>query len=124
MIHSPYELWVAPIVNWTSEDKRRYMTHHGIPANPFTYTGLSMSGECFCGAFADRQARDTENDERELIRRLAPDVSRKIDILERIAGECGQHAEWGIRPPGCSGNDGLEMLCQGCASRQQELFEA
>ena len=118
VLHGPYELWTAPIVHWTNEDKRIYMKHFGIPLNPFTGSGLELSGECFCGAFADREAYGTECDERELIRRLAPDVSRKIDIIERIAREHGNHAEWGIRPTDDPAVDGeIPPTCQSCYAR-------
>jgi 3'-phosphoadenosine 5'-phosphosulfate sulfotransferase (PAPS reductase)/FAD synthetase len=118
-IHGPYELWTAPIVHWTSEDKRTYMKHFGIPMNPFSAT-LGMSLECGCGAFADRQDFGGEADERELIRRYAPDVSKKIDIVERIARESGTHCVWGTRPRDCEASDSeeeLPMLCQSCVAR-------
>jgi len=116
-ISNPYQLWVAPILHWTTDDQRRYRKAFDIPLNPFTGT-LDMSLECGCGCYADRSDKDGPCDERELIRQYAPDVSKKIDILQRIAREHGHHAEWGCAPPNDPKHDGfVPPTCQSCASR-------
>lgn len=109
-LYEPLQLWVAPILNWTSEDKRRYMKHFKIPYNPFTGT-LDMSGECFCGSFADQG-------EKESIALYAPDVLKKIEILERIAREHGKHDKWGTAPSNDPPIEGpIPQMCQGCYAR-------
>lgn len=48
-------LWEAPIAEFTEEDISEYIVEHGLPRNPVAET-IGRSGECFCGAYADRFA--------------------------------------------------------------------
>jgi 3'-phosphoadenosine 5'-phosphosulfate sulfotransferase (PAPS reductase)/FAD synthetase len=82
--------WVAPCHDWSAEDQHRYMDWHDLPRNPLKLA-LGMSGECFCGAFA-------EPGERAKIDRHCPEVGVEIDRLAVIARECGMHDRWGTRP--------------------------
>jgi len=129
-LHGPYELWVGPIVYWTTRDKIAYCKHFDIPWNPFS-ASLGMSLECCCGAFADRKDFGGPADELELIRQYAPDVYKKIRILERIAKESGKHDVWGTPPKNADGSladepneptlfddeEGLPPLCQSCGAK-------
>lgn len=46
-------IWEAPIADWTEEDIEEYISEHDLPSNPVVET-IGRSGECFCGAYADR----------------------------------------------------------------------
>jgi 3'-phosphoadenosine 5'-phosphosulfate sulfotransferase (PAPS reductase)/FAD synthetase len=45
--------WEAPIAEWSNEDVADYIVEKGLPRNPVVET-IGRSGECFCGAYADR----------------------------------------------------------------------
>ena len=114
-IRDPYQLWVAPIANWTKRDRALFMTHHDLPLNPTT-PWLGMSGECCCGAFASP-------DELDRIKRHAPEVASEIDRLSVIAKSCGTPCKWGEAPPDqrkVTGPTG--PLCHGC-DRRLALFD-
>jgi len=46
-------LWLSPLYQFTDEDLAAYRAAHDIPTND-AYDILHASGECLCGAFADR----------------------------------------------------------------------
>lgn len=46
-------VWKAPLADWTDEEMYEYLLEHGLPRNPVVET-IGRSGECFCGAYADR----------------------------------------------------------------------
>lgn len=101
------KLWVAPIINWTDEDKLAYMEHCGIPRNPVVDT-ICMSGECLCGAFAKKE---------ELVELEVsfPEVAAGIHALQDEALLEGVHAKWGTRPPGARRKATKGgMLCATC----------
>lgn len=83
-------IWTAPCHDWTKAEQCLYMDEFGLPANKLK-TAIGMSGECFCGAFA-------QPNEIEAVRQFAPDVAAEIDRLAVIAKECGTHCVWGTRP--------------------------
>lgn len=45
--------WHSPISDWTEDDLDDYREEHDLPANPVVQN-IHRSGECFCGAFAER----------------------------------------------------------------------
>jgi len=45
--------WEAPIADWSKDDIVEYMIDQGLPRSSVVET-IGRSGECFCGAFADR----------------------------------------------------------------------
>jgi len=45
--------WEAPIADWSESDVVQYMIEQGLPRSPVVET-IGRSGECFCGAYADR----------------------------------------------------------------------
>lgn len=47
------QVWANPLYWWTDEENRAYRAASGIPPNP-TAEALGMSGECGCGAYAQR----------------------------------------------------------------------
>jgi 3'-phosphoadenosine 5'-phosphosulfate sulfotransferase (PAPS reductase)/FAD synthetase len=83
--------WCAPIINWTDEEKRWYMSANELPRNPVV-NRLCMSGECLCGAFA-RPGEIVE------VERVCPEAGRRIHALEARCRERGVPAVWGTRPP-------------------------
>jgi 3'-phosphoadenosine 5'-phosphosulfate sulfotransferase (PAPS reductase)/FAD synthetase len=84
-------VWCAPIINWSSQDKEKYMATWNIPGNPVT-AKLCMSGECLCGAFASPG-------ELEEIRFWYPKAAAEIDRLAERCRAAGVHDKWGTRPP-------------------------
>ena len=83
-------VWVAPLLNWSHEDKHAYLDAHSLPRNPVVEK-LCMSGECLCGAFA----RKGELDE---IAFWYPEAAARIRALEARAAEAGVPCRWG-QPP-------------------------
>lgn len=83
-------VWVAPLLNWTHDDKHAYLDAHHLPRNPVVEK-LCMSGECLCGAFA----RKGELDE---IAFWYPETAARIRALEVRAAEAGVPCRWGQRP--------------------------
>jgi 3'-phosphoadenosine 5'-phosphosulfate sulfotransferase (PAPS reductase)/FAD synthetase len=45
------QVWVSPLVNWTTRDRDDYIEAKALPRNPVV-AALHMSGECLCGAYA------------------------------------------------------------------------
>lgn len=80
-------IW-APLVEWTTEDVWTYVRAHDLPRAP-AYTTLGISGDCLCGAFA-------EKNEREALADCYPAFFRdRIEPLERETGGrwgCGRKA--------------------------------
>lgn len=86
------KLWVAPIHDWTADDKYDYIDEQGIPRNEVADI-LHMSGECLCGAFA-------KPGERQFIRAMFPHerVNKQIDDLEAYLHAHGNPQSWGEAP--------------------------
>lgn len=93
-------IWLAPIINWDSEDKTVYQIANDIPRNPVT-TVLGISGECLCGAFC-------KPGERAKIEQHFPAAGQLIAQCEsRAAANC-KPSSWGERPLK------TQHLCQQC----------
>lgn len=84
------QVWVAPIIDWSNDDKTAHIAEHKLPENPVVKL-LCMSGECLCGAFA----RPGEIKELEL---WFPEVAERIHALEREANAARVPAVWGTAP--------------------------
>ncbi|HEX7720481.1 MAG TPA: phosphoadenosine phosphosulfate reductase family protein [Woeseiaceae bacterium] len=111
------QLWIAPILHWTDEDKDEYMRVCNLPRNPVVDT-ICMSGECLCGAFA----RKEEMVELEL---FFPETAAEIHALEQEARAKGVHCEWGKRPAGSRGEATKGgMLCASCNQKNFDFLEA
>lgn len=67
-------IWASPIANWSKEDLEEYRQTFNVPRNTVA-DALGMSGECLCGAFA-------EKGELERIGHLHPEVAAEIQELE------------------------------------------
>lgn len=111
------QLWIAPILHWSDDDKIAYMSHFDLPRNPVV-DNLCMSGECLCGAFA-------KEGELTALKYHYPETAALIRDLEADAAEAGVHAEWGTRPPGKKERATMGgMLCSDCNQRNFAFMEA
>jgi 3'-phosphoadenosine 5'-phosphosulfate sulfotransferase (PAPS reductase)/FAD synthetase len=118
-------VWISPMVLWTKIDLNTYRAlHPDIPRNRVADL-IHMSGECLCGAFAERG-------ELSEIATWFPDVAAHIRRLEDAALDAGidpERCRWGwgayrsdyaqARAAAPSGR-----LCDGCDARAQAaLFD-
>lgn len=105
------KVWLNPILDWTDQDKNRYMRKHGLPRNPVVDL-LHRSGECLCGAF-------TAKDEFREIELWYPEAAQRIRDLEAQVQEALPDLEagryWGRRGER-ENPDQLHFLpmCVGC----------
>jgi 3'-phosphoadenosine 5'-phosphosulfate sulfotransferase (PAPS reductase)/FAD synthetase len=109
-------VFAAPLIDWTSEDMRRYRREHQLPESPAAAL-LHRSGECNCGAFANA------DEERAMLKALYPDFFAGIEELEQEAHAIGvRWCRWGGYD--IHGNRAGEvtrragMLCESCDARQ------
>lgn len=84
-------VWVAPIIDWSDEDKNAFMSMRGLRRNPVV-DAINMSGECLCGAFA-------KNGELSLIAENFPKTASAIEAVQAACRDAGVHDTWGARPP-------------------------
>lgn len=117
------QLYVNPLIDWTSADLYAYRDEHQIPVSPVAAL-LGMSGECGCGAFA------SEN-EREMRWQLYPEFGRQMEELEAEAEACGVRAcRWGgydkdgQRITAERQEDDDPALCASCVWQQIQMEEA
>lgn len=97
------QVWVAPLVDWTTGDMRAYRGTHGLPESDVAAM-IHRSGECQCGAFASPG-------EREMLRDLWPEWwAARIAPLEAETGE-----RWGCRREERPSDAG--PLCTDCQIR-------
>lgn len=114
IVRQKAKLWVAPILDWTSDDLRAYREENGVPESEVAAL-LHMSGECLCGAFA-------HPDEIKDLEAFYPVVAARIHALEVEAEAAGVHCVWGTRPPGKrKAADAAGMLCTGCQQLEMAL---
>jgi len=90
VVRAGAQVWTAPILHWTDDDKNEYMARFGLARNPIV-DALCMSGECLCGAFASRG-------ELQALKRVDPDAYAFIKQLEEEVALFGKPATWGVRP--------------------------
>lgn len=114
------QLYVNPLIDWTSDDLYRYRAENEIPVSPVAAL-LGMSGECGCGAFAS-------DGEREMRWQLYPEFGRQMEALEAEAEACGVRAcRWGgydaqgNRITSEASPDEDPALCASCVWQQMQL---
>ena len=122
-------LWIAPCCNWSGSDQAAYMRQHGLPRNPVKDM-MCMSGECLCGAFAQKG---------ELAEwmRCFPDDEGVRDLVALRDKVVADHPwDWDEGPPKWymekkRGQDfmfqiqpKIEMLCTRCNSRHESVVAA
>ena len=106
------QLWIAPILKWSDDDKRGFMESMGLPRNPVV-DRLCMSGECLCGAFARKE-------EFAELQALYPEAAAEILELEGMAQQAGVHHKWGTRPAGSRGKATKGgALCASCNHKNE-----
>lgn len=107
-------VWVSPILDWSAGDCSAYMEQHGLARNPVV-DKLHRSGECLCGALARRE-------ELEWIAFWYPETAAYIRSLEKRCFDAGLPCRWGgEKGARKSAQQAWLPLCQGCASRWDEL---
>lgn len=83
-------VWLSPLIDWTDEMMAEYRLARDVPHNEVSDM-LHMSGECLCGAYADRGELDE-------IEFFFPSVGADIRALEAevvAAGIAEPHCRWG-----------------------------
>jgi 3'-phosphoadenosine 5'-phosphosulfate sulfotransferase (PAPS reductase)/FAD synthetase len=90
------QVWIAPLIDWSNADMRRYREEHAVPMSPAA-EALHHSYECLCGGMADL---DDAQDEWFWIKAFAPtDPSvLLIDRLQRELAAAGHpRCRWGVK---------------------------
>tara|TARA_R100000773_G_C4188811_1_gene95490 strand:- start:45 stop:863 length:819 start_codon:yes stop_codon:yes gene_type:complete len=109
-------VWSNPIFWWSTEKCENYMLKHNLPRNPVK-DKICISGECLCGAFADRG-------EYLEIKESYPHVAERIDELHEIAKQNGHPWPWSSGPTEWYKNNPPNQLnmfmCVGCETKRQE----
>jgi len=107
------QMWVNPMY-WAGQSfVHHYRASTGIPRNPVAIE-LGMSGECICGAFA-------EKGELQIIRRVCPASAARI---ERLQDEEIRRGRWGweSKPPqhrDTATPDFFSPMCVNCLKSQR-----
>jgi 3'-phosphoadenosine 5'-phosphosulfate sulfotransferase (PAPS reductase)/FAD synthetase len=118
-------VWVAPLLNWSTQDKEEYQARHKLPTNQVAKR-LCMSGECLCGAFA-------KPGELAEIAAVSPKTAAYIRGLQRRAAEAdAPNCKWGQRPGGeqsrrrkkRANGTPLFNLCWTCEANQEAEQQA
>ena len=107
------QLWVAPLLNFTSQDQHDYMAATGLPRNPVKEK-LCMSGECLCGAFAHKG-------ELSEIAYWYPEVADRIRRLEQaVLTKHGRTNGWeGADKDFKDNRQAFLPLCVGCEHKAE-----
>lgn len=110
------KIWTAPIVNWSKQDCLQYMDDNNLPHNPVVDI-LHMSGECLCGAFAQKG-------ELALINAFFPETGKYILELQKKVHQAGFPWNWDEGPPSWykEVKDGQQFLplCASCILKHQK----
>lgn len=80
--------WVAPIMNWDSDDKEEFLEERNIELSHVSKE-LGMSGECLCGAYAMPGEKDKLRS-----CSFAKNEIKQIETLERITQALGFTWGW------------------------------
>ena len=107
------QVWVAPLIDWSTGDMQAYREKHSVEMSPASST-IHLSAECLCGAFGSP-------DELNLIEAFHPDPSvDRIRALERrLAASGNPRCRWGVTVAGDPRTDGRAPgpMCVGCELR-------
>lgn len=108
------QMWVNAMYWADKSSVYHYLRDHQIRRNPVSVE-LGMSGECGCGAFADRG-------ELAIWKRADPAFGDRIERLQREAAAAGMHCRWEGRPPrdrdDMQTQDLFSPLCTNCIKSQ------
>lgn len=107
------QLWVNHMYWRGATWMHHYVQRAGIPRSPVAEL-LGMSGECLCGAFANKG-------ELAAVRMIAPDVADRIERLQRKVREAGHVWGWEDAPPRERDDKRtIDMfMCRGCLKEQE-----
>lgn len=113
-------LWLSPLTDWTTNDIRRYRDRHDLPANPVVET-LGMSGECLCGAYADRIEYRLLREEYPAVGRLLLCIESQVTASAFVNDIPEEYTYWGHgnrRPVAdiAMGDSDQMLLCTDCAA--------
>ncbi len=111
------QIWANPLYWRDQAWFMDYIREHNLPRNPVSVS-LGMSGECLCGAFANRG-------ELALIRTVCAATADRIERLELDVRAPGHAWGWEDRPPRAPKPPRLKpvdmAMCRGC-SKTWDLF--
>lgn len=111
--------WHAPIAELSKQDCLDYIDSHDLPRNPVV-ENIHRSGECYCGAFANRDEELVE-----LQAHYPEHYEWLMDIEQQVQDEIGTdsgHCFWGhsempseeLRALIAEHDDAQMVLCQDC----------
>lgn len=105
------QVWVSPMLNFTDTDQAELMKYWELPRNPVK-DKLCMSGECLCGAFAQKG-------ELSEIRIWYPDVAARIDSITAKVMVAGHKKDWESGDFSVNGNPKTDnlMMCVKCEDK-------
>jgi 3'-phosphoadenosine 5'-phosphosulfate sulfotransferase (PAPS reductase)/FAD synthetase len=104
------QVWINPLYWWTKEQRDAYRFGSGMPRNPVA-DELGMSGECGCGAYAQRG-------ELQRWEKIDPAFGARIRRLQDECLERGFTWSWEGRPPNGGHSPAQQHMfapmCAGC----------
>jgi len=112
-------VWVSPVHDWPDHEMQRYRRKYGLPENP-VHDKIGRSGDCFCGAYANRDTELTE-----LQAHYPEHYEWLMDLEEEVQQEIGtdeDYCYWGfgdmdekeLRALMAENDDAQMMLCSSC----------
>jgi len=115
-------VWINPILHWDAEKKHELIEFYGLPKNP-VYQYLCKSGECLCGAFAQKG-------ELLMLEKHYPETYKRLDDLYQQVKDIFPW-EWDEQPPkGFNFSEvreryglGKQFLCHSCNAEFEQLEE-
>lgn len=105
------QVWVSPMLNFTDDDQRLLMREWNLPRNPVK-DNLCMSGECLCGAFAQKG-------ELAEIKIFYPEVAARIESIQEKVKAAGHKKDWETGDFASDGDPETDnlMMCVRCEDR-------
>lgn len=104
----PAFLFESPIIDFTPRDVDDALASAGLARSAVSVLA-GRSGECNCGAFAQKH-------EREFLCGLFPEFETKLRRWEKIALDNGRWCIWGKRPPPKVPEDQTQLfMCEACS---------
>lgn len=106
------QVWVAPIIDWTAEQRLPYMERMGIKPSPVVQS-IHRSGECNCGAYGSpRELDEMDFWGFKAVPKMLRDLERRVFAVKPNA------CRWGMRPTrAIPANQPMLPLCQSCRTR-------
>jgi len=112
-------VWVSPIHDWRDSAVDQYRDEHNLPTNPVAEK-IGRSGDCYCGAYADRDAQLVE-----LQAHYPEQYEWLMDVEQEVQNELGtdeKYCYWGfgdmseksLRATMAENDDKQMMLCSSC----------